>query len=219
MIEASSRKLELLGIEPSQINGIHTTSPSFLMHAPISGTIVQNLATRGSSVNPGDVLYSLGTLDTVWITGDIYEDELARVSVGQPLEAVTTAYPNDVFHGHIERISPALDPNTHTLQVRCELDNPDDKLKPQMLARVSVVVRPGQVLVVPREALIFETDSYFTYVDSGNGRLERRKVAITSWADQYYARVLRGLREGERVVTTEALQVDELWNQAEGVNS
>ena len=70
--------------------------------------------------------------------GDIYEDDLARVSVGEPLEAVTAAYPRDVFHGMVERISPGVDPNTHTLQIRCQVNNPGAKLRPQMLAEEAV---------------------------------------------------------------------------------
>jgi Cu(I)/Ag(I) efflux system membrane fusion protein len=153
MVEAAKRKLELLGIEPAQIEMIKTAAPTFVMRAPISGTVVQNQALRGSAVNPGDVLYSVGTLEDVWITGDIYEDELARVQVGQQLEAVTTAYPDEVFHGTIARISPNIDPNTHTLQIRCEVKNPGLRLKPQMLAMVKIIVRPGQALIVPLDAV------------------------------------------------------------------
>jgi Cu(I)/Ag(I) efflux system membrane fusion protein len=198
---------------------IKTAAPTFVMRAPISGTVVQNQALRGSAVNPGDVLYSVGTLEDVWITGDIYEDELARVQVGQQLEAVTTAYPDEVFHGTIARISPNIDPNTHTLQIRCEVKNPGLRLKPQMLAMVKIIVRPGQALIVPLDAVVFETDSYFAYVDVGNDSLERRKVSIGSWNREGYARVISGLEPGDRVVTTEALQINELWHEAHGESS
>jgi Cu(I)/Ag(I) efflux system membrane fusion protein len=219
MVEAARRKLELLGIEPEQIARIRSAAPSFTMRAPISGTVVQNQALRGSAVNPGDVLYSLGSLDVVWITGDIYENELARVQVGQSLEAVTTSYPDQVFHGTIARISPNIDPNTHTAQIRCAVDNPGSRLKPQMLARVRIVVRPGRALVAPLDALVFETDSYFAYVDIGGGRLARRKVVIASWNQRGNARVVSGLRAGDQVVTNATLQVDELWHEAHGQSS
>jgi len=219
MVEAAKKKLELLGVEPDQIEMIKTASPTFVMRAPISGTVVQNQALRGSAVNPGDVLYSVGTLDDVWITGDIYEDELARVQVGQQLEAVTTAYPDQVFRGTIARISPNIDPNTHTLQVRCQVNNPGLRLKPQMLATMKIMVRPGQALIVPLESVIFETENYFVYVALGDNRFERREVVIGSWSQQGYARVISGLDPGDRVVTTEALQVDEMWHEAQGESS
>jgi membrane fusion protein, copper/silver efflux system len=219
MVEAAARKLELLGIEPAQIQMIRNAAPTFVMRAPISGTVVQNQALRGSAVNPGDVLYSVGTLDDVWITADIYEDALAHVRIGQPLEAVTTAYPTEQFHGTVERISPTIDPNTHTLQIRCRVNNPGHKLKPQMLAQVKIVVVPGDAIVVPMSALVFETDDYFAYVEAGNARFERRKVTIGTWNRQGYARVVRGLNPGDRVVSGGTLQVDELWHEAHGARS
>lgn len=219
MLEASRRKLDLLGIEPGQIAKITVPAPTFVMHAPISGNIVQNQTLRGSAVNPGDVLYSLGTLEDVRITADIYEDDLARVKQGQELSAVTTAYPDETFHGTIARISPNVDPTTHTAQIRCEVKNPGFKLKPQMLARVTIVVRPGRALLVPLDALVFETDKYFAYVDAGNHLLERRTVSIGAWDQEGYARVISGLSAGDRVVTGETMQVNALWHQARGESS
>jgi len=74
-------------------------------------------------------------------------------------------------------------------------------------------------VVVPQDALIFETDSYFAYVDVGNGRLDRRKVTIVSWSERGSARVLAGLAAGDRVVIDETLQVNALWHQAHGESS
>lgn len=219
VVDAARRKLELLGIEPDQIAAITTAAPTFTMRAPIGGIVVQNQALRGSAVNPGDVLYSLGTLNDVWIMADIYEDELAHVHLNQQLRAVTTAYPGEVFHGVIQRISPNIDPSTHTLQIRCQVENPGLKLKPQMLARVEIVVQPGKALIVPLNALIFETDSYFAYVNAGAGRLERRQVFIRSWSQRGYARVLSGLRAGDPVVTGVTILVNELWHEAHGERS
>jgi len=219
MLEAARRKLDLLGIEPEQIATIKSAAPTFVMHAPISGIVVQNQALRGSAVNPGDVLYSVGTLEDVWITGDIYEDEVARVHVGQQLEAVTTAYPDEVFQGTIARISPAVDPNTHAVQIRCQVSNPGFKLKPQMLAQIKIAVLPGQAVVVPLDALVFETDSYFAYVAEGSDRFERRQVVIASWSQHGYARVISGLSPGERVVTGVTMQLNELWHEAHGERS
>jgi membrane fusion protein, copper/silver efflux system len=219
MVDAARRKLDLLGIEPEQIARINSAAPSFTMRAPISGTVVANQALRGSAVNAGDILYSLGTLDPIWITADIYESDLARVKVGQELDAITTAYPDQVFHGTIARVSPNIDPNTHTAQIRCTVRNPGGQLKPQMLAVVRIVVHPGQALVAPLDALVFETDAYFAYVDLGGGLLERRKVVITTWSQRGYARVVSGLKAGDRVVTNATLQVNELWHEAHGESS
>jgi len=189
------------------------------MRAPISGIVVKNQAVRGTAINPGDVLYQLGTLDPIWITADLYEMDLARVHDGQELEATTSAFPGEVFKGLIARISPNVDPTTHTLQVRCAVPNPDLRLKPQMMANIKIVTSAGDALVVPREALVFDTDKYYAFVAVGPDRLERRAVAISSWGQEGFARVVSGLQPGDRVVDTESLQVDALWHQAHGESS
>ncbi len=219
MLEAARRKLELLGVDPVQIATIKSAAPSFVMRARISGTVVQNLALRGSAIRPGDVLYSLGTLDDVLVTADIYEDEVSRVRVGQQLEAVTAAYPGEIFRGTIDRISPTVDPNTHSLQVRCRINNPGHKLKPQMLARVRIMVPAGHAIITPLDALVFETDAYFVYVETEPDRFERRRVSVASWSQQGYARITRGLKPGDRVVTGATMQMNELWHEAHGERS
>ena len=216
---AAKRKLQFLGMSDADIKAIKAPDPTVWMRAPISGTVVDNKVQRGAAVNPGDVLFSLGTLDDVWITGDIYEDDLARVRVGQELSAVTTAFPDEVFKGVIARISPNVDPTTHTLQIRCEVKNPGGKLKPQMLAKVSIVTRPGEALVIPQDALVFDIDNYYAFVEVSPGTFEHRKVSIASWSRVGYARVVSGLKAGDRVVSGETLQVNALWHQAHGESS
>jgi Cu(I)/Ag(I) efflux system membrane fusion protein len=217
--QAAQRKLQFLGMSDADIKAIKAPDPVVWMRAPISGTVVDNKAQRGAAVNPGDMLFSLGTLNDVWITGDIYEDDLARVRVGQELSAVTTAFPDEVFKGVIARISPNIDPATHTLQIRCEVKNPGGKLKPQMLAKVSIVTRPGEALVVPQDALVFDIDNYYAFVEVSPGMFEHRKVSIASWSKAGYARVVSGLKASDLVVSGETLQVNALWHEAHGESS
>ena len=219
MVSAARRKLELLGMSDADIAAISSPNPAVWVRAPMSGTVVENKALRGAAVNPGDVLYSLGTLDDVWIVGDIYEDELARVHVGEELEAVTTAYPGETFKGYISRISPNIDPGTHALQIRCEIRNPGGRLKPQMLARVTIVTRPGEAVVIPQKALVFDTDHYYAFVEVAPNRFERRAVDIASWKEAGYARIVSGIRAGDRVVAAESIQINELWHEANGEGS
>jgi membrane fusion protein, copper/silver efflux system len=216
---AAKRKLQFLGMTDADIQAIKAPDPVVWMRAPISGTVVDNKVQRGGAVNPGDVLFSLGTLNDVWITGDIYEDDLSRVRVGQELSAVTTAFPDEVFHGVIDHISPNIDPTTHTLQIRCVVKNPGGQLKPQMLAKVTVVTRPGEALVIPQDALVFDIDNYYAFVEVSPGTFEHRKVAIASWSKVGFARVVSGLKDGDRVVGGETLQINALWHEAHGESS
>jgi membrane fusion protein, copper/silver efflux system len=219
MVTAAKRKLELLGMEDVEIERLRGTSPILWMRAPISGTVLQNQAMRGAMVNPGDVLYQLGTLDHVWITADIYEVDLARVHVGESLQALVTSFPDAIFNGVISRISPDIDADTHTLQIRCDVNNPDHRLKPQMLARIRIITQTSTADVVSLDALAYEDNKYFAFVDEGDAHLERREVTIGEWNEEGYARVISGLKAGDRVVITGTLQVNGLWHEAHGQNS
>lgn len=219
MVAAAKRKLELLGLDEADIAAIKAPSATWLMRAPIGGTIVERKVVRGSQVNPGDVLFTLGTLGDVWITADIFESDVARVHVGQEIEALPLALPDRTLKGTIKRVSPNIDTGTHTLQIRSQVGNPDGALKPQMLVRVRIVTTPGTALVVPQRALVFETDGFYAFVQSGADAVARRRVAVASWNEAGYARVVAGLSAGERVVEQEALQVDGLWHRAHGESS
>jgi Cu(I)/Ag(I) efflux system membrane fusion protein len=214
MVQAARTKLELLGMDYRDIMKLQTPQPRVWIRSPISGTVIKNQAVIGSQVNPGDVLFVVGTLNKVWVTAQVYEDDLARVHEGQELQAVTTAFPNQVFRGTITRISPDIDPHTHTAAVRCDVENQGLRLKPGMLARVRILTKPGYALVVPQGALVFDTDSYYAFVRSGEDAVERRKVDIGPWSEQGYTRVISGLKPGERVVIGQTLQVNALWHRA-----
>jgi len=216
---AAVRKLQLLGFSPEDNAAIREPSEAVWMRAPVSGIIVSRNVVRGQQVNPGDQLFSLATLERVWITADIYEDDLPRVRVGESLEAVTAAYPGEVFKGTIQRISPSFDPNTHTLQLRCAVGNPGSRLKPQMLARVRIVTKPGLALVIPQSALVFDDDAYYAFIVAGRDTIERRRVEVADWNEHGYARVVSGLNPGERFLTTQALRMNTLWHMAHGETS
>jgi membrane fusion protein, copper/silver efflux system len=213
---AALRKLELLGFSRSDIGAIREPSASVWMRASISGIIVSKNAVRGQQVNPGDQLFSLATLERVWITADIYKDDVSRVKVGQNLEAVTAAYPGEVFKGTVQKISPSFDPNTHTVQLRCELKNPGSHLKPQMLARVSIDTRTGSALVIPQSALVFDDNAYYVFILVAEDTVERRRVEIADWNEHGYARVTGGIVPGERLLTTQSLRMNSLWHIARG---
>ncbi len=215
MAQAAKRKLELLGMEDSDIEALKRPSTVIALKAPIGGVILQNDSLRGASVNPGDALFQVGRLDRVWITADVYEVDLGRVQVGQELAAVTAAYPDEVFRGKISRVSPEIDPESHTAQIRCEVENPGGRLRPRMLARVRVLTKPAAALVVPQKSLVFDGDSYYAFVETGANSVERRKVEISSWNERGYARVVSGLKTGE-LVLPESLRLNALWHRSRG---
>ena len=138
---------------------------------------------------------------------DVPEAVAVKLKRGQAVEVETDAYPNQAFHGTIERIGVAVDPATRRVQVRCALDNADGRLKPEMFARIAFVAdRDGgdQALPVPNTALVTEGLYSYVFVETARGNFEKRRVhvalggAARSWIDE-------GLAPHERVVTEGAL--------------
>jgi multidrug efflux pump subunit AcrA (membrane-fusion protein) len=81
------------------------------------------------------------------------------------------------------------------------------------------VTRPGSALVVPQTALVFDHDAYYAFVQTGENTVERRNVHIATWNEQGYARVVSGLKVGERVIAHKSLQLNALWHEAHGESS
>ena len=219
LVNAAKQKLTLLGMSPQDLQDLATPQPTIWIRAPIGGTVLDDKVVRGSAINPGDVLFTLGTLDEVWVTADVYEEDASRLAVGQSLEARVPAFPGRTFHGTISNISPDINPDTHTLQVRSKVANADGKLKPRMLASVTILTRPGKALAVPQDALVFDTDGYYAFVKNAGGRVSRRKVDIVSWSGSGPVRVRAGLKPGERVAASETVQLNALWHRAQGEGS
>ncbi len=213
---AARQKLTLLGASPEDIEALRAPEPTIRVRAPIGGTIIDNKVVRGSAINPGDALLTVGTLDEVWITADVYQEDASRLAVGQQLEAKVVAFPGETFRGIISNISPDMNPDTHTLQVRAKVANPSGKLKPRMLADVTILTRVGEALGVPRESLVFDTDGYYAFVRSGDGLISRRKVEIASWSDKGFVRIQSGLKPGEKIAAAETVQLNALWHRAKG---
>jgi multidrug efflux pump subunit AcrA (membrane-fusion protein) len=84
-----------------------------------------------------------------------------------------------------------------------------------MLARVKIITKPGAALVIPQQALVYDGDGYYAFVETGPNLFQRRAVQIGSWNKEGYARVLSGLKAGERVMT-QSLKLNALWHQARG---
>jgi Cu(I)/Ag(I) efflux system membrane fusion protein len=218
LVNAAKQKLTLLGMSPMDLKDLTTPQPTIWIRAPIGGTVLDDKVVRGSAINPGDVLFTLGTLDEVWVTADVYEEDSSRLAVGQALEARVPAFPGRTFQGVISNISPDINPDTHTLQVRSKVANADGRLKPRMLASVTIFTRPGKALAVPQDALVFDTDGYYAFVKGGDGKIFRRKVDVVS-SGSGPVRVRSGLKTGERVAVSETVQLNALWHRAQGQGS
>ncbi len=198
---AAEQGMKILGIKnPEQLEKAPVSAQVPLL-APIGGEIVERLVAPGQVLQAGSTqAFTISDMNTVWVLANIYQADLADVKVGDSVEVHTDAYP-DVFHGKISFISPALDPNTRTLQARIVVDNHGEKLKKDMYCTVSVTA--GQIqnaIAVPDSAVLRDDENQpFVYVASGANQFGRRSVDIGQ-SEGGKTQILKGLSPGDKVV-------------------
>lgn len=216
-LEAARERLRLLGVKGKALSRLeHSSVPtrSISIHSPFSGTVVERLATEGAYVETGAPLYRIANLNRVWVQLDAYESDLARLTMGQPVQLDVQAFPGEPLEGKVSFIDPNLDPQRRTAQVRVEVENADGRLLPGMFANAVVRTQPTDdgvgPLVVPASAPLFTGRRAIVYVEQSLGRKRGyvpRTVRLGPRLGEAYP-VVAGLSEGERVVSRGAFALD-----------
>ena len=197
--EDAMRVLGMKDPEGSVKNQTKLTSRAAVI-APVSGEITERL------VGPGQLLqanttqcFTISDMSTVWILVNVYQNDLQYVHMGDDAAITTDAYP-DTFHGKISFLSPALDPNTRTLQARIVTPNLGLKLKKDMY--VNATVQAGKIndaLTVPDAAVLRDTENQpFVYALTGANQFSRQSVTV---GDSHNGRtqITSGLKQGQRI--------------------
>jgi Cu(I)/Ag(I) efflux system membrane fusion protein len=158
---------------------------------------------------PGEVLYRIGDLSSVWLIADVFEQDLGLVRQGQPAKIRVDAYPGREFDGKVSFVYPTFTAETRTAKVRVELSNPGGALKPAMYAQVEIAAARGdaKTLSVPDSAVLDTGTRQVVLVRRGEGLFEPRPVKLGMRADGY-VQVLEGLGEGENVVVSANFLID-----------
>lgn len=200
-LDATEQALQILGIaKPDELEKI-PSSPQIPLPAPVSGEIVERDVSPGQLLSPGATqAFVISDMSTVWILANVYQNDLAFVKVGDVVDVQTDAYP-EIFHGKISFVSPALDPNTRTLQARLEVQNPGGKLKNNMYCVATVVAGVMQNAIAVPDAAVLRDDQNepFVYVATSNNQFARRSVQIGQ-SQEGRTQILKGLSPGEQVV-------------------
>jgi cobalt-zinc-cadmium efflux system membrane fusion protein len=195
--------------------GVDEVTQRFLLRSPIDGEVIARTANPGTDVQgqlsggAAAELFTVGSIDSVWVYADVYEADLSRVRPGAPVQVRVIAYPDRTFAGRVEWISSTLDPVTRTGRLRCTLANPRHELLPEMYATVTVATAARKTLVVPRSAVLHVGEERVVFVQSGkteNGLLkfQRRRVTLEE-SEGDLVPVKSGLQSGEAVVVSGAL--------------
>ncbi len=211
LIRASRDRLIALGISRGQIDRLDKTgkvSQTTAIYARRGGIVASLNTPEGMYVKPATEVMSLADLSTVWLLAEVFEQQADWIREGQPADVRLSYMPGREWKGQVEYIYPDLDPRTRTLKVRLRFDNPDELLKPNMYADVTLYAgEKNAVVFIPREALIRTGEEERVILDLGEGRFAPRKVTAGMESGDF-VEILEGLREGERVVTSGQFLID-----------
>lgn len=203
---AARQKLLLLGLTQNQVDRLQSTSQitsNIDIPAPIDGFVTTRTANLGQVFAMGQEMFTITDLSSVWIVGDLFEQNFNAVRTGSRATITTNAYPGKVYRGEVSYIDPRVDAQTRTAKVRIVVANPGGLLRLGMYADVLFATPGGQaVVVIPSGAIqsIGSTKVAFVSIEGEGGRFQQRTVKVGDEIDGRVS-VLEGLKPNEKVVT------------------
>ena len=171
--------------------------------APLAGTITARKVGPGQFIRQDntDPLFVIADLAQMWMLANVYETDVPWIKVGQPVEVRVMAYPEEVFKAIITYIGAAVDPATHRVDVRAVVDNPAQKLKPEMFATFRIITHTDMhYLAVPLSAVVRDGDKTSVWVAQPEHQFVRREVKL-GLEQNGHVQILSGLQAGEQVAT------------------
>ena len=194
--------------EVDQMIASRKIDPALVVHSPIAGKITAYNAPPGLMVQPGNppAPYTVANVSIKWMLADVIESDIALLRLGEPVQVKVMAYPNRVFRAKISKIYPTVDPNTHRGTVRSEIEDPNDELRPGMLANFVIdVERPTAGISIPANGVVREPDGTMTAWVTTDRRHFEQRVVKTGLRIDGRVQILGGLRRGELVVSDGAV--------------
>jgi cobalt-zinc-cadmium efflux system membrane fusion protein len=193
------------------VNINKSNGQGYLVKSPISGFVIEKNLTDNTQVRADNSsnLFTIADLSDVYVLINIYESDISNVQTGDPVKITTLSYPDKVFSGKIDKIYDMLDPDSKVVKARVKIENPGNKLKPEMFANVTIKAKSGENLpVIDTRALIFDNDKDYVIVVDGNAKVHVQQVQIAKRVENR-AYIRSGLKAGDRIVASRQLYLFE----------
>ncbi len=210
IVNAARQRLKFWDISDAQIDKIAKTGKpvrTLALYSPVSGYVIQKSALQGMRVMPGEKLFDVADLSSLWITAEIYQYELPLVKPGQQARINLSYLPGQEFSSRIDYVYPALSSETRTAKVRFKINKPTRDLKPQMFTTVEIKINLGKKLAVPDSAILDTGTEKIAYVDTGEGQFEPRQV-LTGVRTDNMVEIVKGLKAGDVVASSANFLID-----------
>lgn len=210
LLAAARERLKQWNIPAGEIQHLESTGQvrhDLEVDSPVSGYITEYNALPNLYVQPATRLYTIADLSTVWVLAEIFQSDLEQIRPGESATVTSDAYPGRTFYGRVDFIYPEVNMNTRTIKVRLVFRNPGLKLTPGMFVNVSLKAPLGRHLAIPASGVFHTGTRDVVFIDHGNGYLDPQDVTLGPQTGGYYS-VLKGLKQGEKIVTSANFLID-----------
>ena len=210
LVDAARQRMRQAGMSDAQIRAVEssgTVDARYTVRAPIAGVIDELGVREGMTVMPGDLLFRINGIDTVWVTAAVPESQAMLVRPGTAVTARSAAIPGETFAGTVETLLPSVDAVTRTIEARIELENPGRSLVPGMFVSVALAGPASESLLVPTEALI-ETGRRTVVIRAEPGGTFAPVDVETGLTADGQTEILSGLNEGDSIVASGQFLID-----------
>jgi Cu(I)/Ag(I) efflux system membrane fusion protein len=182
---------------------------AIMFRSPITGVVIEKPAMQGMRFMPGEKLYRIAEMSSLWLLAEVFEQDMAGIRIGQSAQIRVNAYPEKVFDGTVLFVYPNVTPETRTARVRIDIGNIEGLLRPDMYANVELATggSAGKRLAIPDSAVLDSGDRQLVLVQRGEGLFDPREVKLGRRGDGY-VEVLKGLKAGEHVVVSANFLID-----------
>jgi len=208
-VQARADRLRNLGMSEAQIaalGGARTIPQDVFIVSPVNGFILSRNISAGQRFEKFTEFYRIADLSHVWILAEVFGADAQAFRPGA-IAKVTLPDTGQTLRARVSSVFPEVDPATRVLRVRLEADNPGFVLRPEMFVNVELPVGVSAGLTVPVDALLDSGQTERVFVETGDGYFEAREVS-TGWRAGDRVQIVRGLREGEKVVLAGTFLVD-----------
>jgi len=195
-------------VEMDQMVASRRIDPVLLVRSPISGEVTAFNGPPGLLVQPGNppAPFTVSNVSVKWMLANVIESDIPLFHLGQPVEVKVMAYPDRVFHGKISKIYASVDPDTHRVTIRSEIVDPQNELRPGMLANFVIRVhKPVEATAIPANGVVRESDGTMTAWVTTDRHHFSQRVIKTGLRTDDEVEILEGLQRGELIVTDGAV--------------
>jgi len=210
-LDSARNKLRIIGASQQEVQQLEArgAATEFLtVTSAINGVVTKRSIDAGGYLNTGDSLGTVADLSLLWFLGNVFESDLPKLKIGQPVDIQVMGSQLGRYQGKISFISPTFDPQTHAVVVRVDLPNPKGELKPDMFAKAHVSVGQAKLPVVPRVAVVQDGAQSFLIVKKTDGQFQRVAVNAVPANDNDHLAITSGVQAGDQVVVDGGVLVD-----------